>query len=351
MGVDVLVVTALPEELSAAKATAGSTWRERDGCLWGSYRTTGGRELSVVLARPTAMGGRVTGATAAALVDRLTPAAVAMCGVCAGNPASTALGDVVVAELVYGYDEGKWTERGFTGDHRQIPMDPDLVRAAQNLDPTRLSGHGPADAGQWLLERLHLGQDPRSHPARSRYFPAGTWAPGLARYEADGLITRRPDGSVALTDAGRTLVQRRLFDDVDGPRHLPFDVLVAPMASGNAVVADARIWASLAAMGMRKIAAVEMEGATIATIAHQARVPWLVVKGVMDHAGTAKDDRYKAFAATAAAEVMWSLLDALPHRRTPAGHGAAGRYRIDVHNAQGVQIGDHNTQHNTFGPA
>ena len=30
---------------------------------------------------------------------------------------------------------------------------------------------------------------------------------------------------------------------------------------------------------------------------------------------------------------------------------AAGKYQVLVHGSQGVQVGDHNTQHNTFGPA
>lgn len=30
---------------------------------------------------------------------------------------------------------------------------------------------------------------------------------------------------------------------------------------------------------------------------------------------------------------------------------AAGKYQVVVHGSQGVQVGDHNTQHNTFGPA
>jgi RIP homotypic interaction motif len=30
---------------------------------------------------------------------------------------------------------------------------------------------------------------------------------------------------------------------------------------------------------------------------------------------------------------------------------AAGKYQVVVHDSQGVQIGDHNAQHNLFGPA
>ncbi|WP_327011863.1 hypothetical protein OHA72_56730 [Dactylosporangium sp. NBC_01737] len=72
---------------------------------------------------------------------------------------------------------------------------------------------------------------------------------------------------------------------------------------------DGRIWQQLAAQGVRNITAVEMEAATIATIAHRRAIPWLVVKGVMDHAGMGKDDRYKTLAARCAAEVLYALLE------------------------------------------
>lgn len=106
-------------------------------------------------------------------------------------------------------------------------------------------------------------------------------------------------------------MQRRLYDDADGPQRLPFRVLAAPMASGSTVVADPDVWGRLKAMGMRKITAVEMEAATIATVAHDRGLAWLVAKGVMDHADTRKDDRYKKFAARASAQVMFALLERL----------------------------------------
>lgn len=42
----------------------------------------------------------------------------------------------------------------------------------------------------------------------------------------------------------------------------------------------------------------------------------------------------------AAAQAMMKLVDAAGSR--------AGKYTVDVRGSQGVQIGDHNTQHNTF---
>jgi hypothetical protein len=44
----------------------------------------------------------------------------------------------------------------------------------------------------------------------------------------------------------------------------------------------------------------------------------------------------------AAAQAVMRLVDA-------AG-SAAGKYRVMMHGSQGVQVGDHNTQHNIFGP-
>jgi nucleoside phosphorylase len=320
--IDVVIIAALPEELDAAR-TAGldagvERWQERDAggtpYLAGEYQV-GDRRLGLALARPTRMGGRVTAPTATALADLLSPSCLAMCGVCAGNPDITAPGDVVVAEVAYEYDEGRQTGSTFEGDHRQYPLDAAWTRVAQDFDPTGLSSYGRAtddEATIWFLERLHRRQDPRTHPARDRYFPHGTWQSRLEQLESAGRITFQPGEGWALTPAGTSFIQRVLYDDVDGPARLPFAVHVGPMASGSAVFRDEEVWQRLRGMGVRKVAALEMEAATIATVAHERRVPhWLVAKGVMDRADLTKDDRYKRFAARASAEVLYGLLGRL----------------------------------------
>jgi nucleoside phosphorylase len=340
--IDVLVIAALPEEFEAAKvAGLASTpagpgmlrWEECDRggvppFLRGEYRVDGKTRFTVALARPTQMGGRTTGPFAASLVYGIRPTCLAMCGVCAGNPADTALGDVVVGEPVYEWDEGKQSASGLEGDHRQFRLEPRWQRAAQDFLASSLPSYGDANEDEallWFLEQLHRGQQPRNHPARGKYFPTGTWQPRLARLEEQGLIRREPAGDAVLTRDGSDFVQRRLYDDVDGPQRLPFRVLTAPMASGSAVIADPDVWSRLKAMGMRKITAVEMEAATIATVAHEQGVPWLVVKGVMDHADTKKDDRYKQFAARASAQVMYALLE----RLAPVAMVSAGNPSIE----------------------
>jgi nucleoside phosphorylase len=330
--IDVLVVVALSDEFEAARevglANQGkrygvARWEERSvdstPFLWGRYRTEDGRRLSVALARSTRTGGRTTSPLTTVLTDRLRPTCLAMCGVCAGNPAETVPGDVVVAETAYQWDEGQ---------HRQVPLGQRWVRAAQDLDPTALAGYGPADPDEstlWLLEQLHAGQDPRRHHARRRYIGPGTWSARLDRLEADGLVTRDRSGRPELTRLGRARVRRRLDDRPDPPRRLPFEVVLGPMASGSATVADDTIWGRLAGTGVRTTAAVDTEAATIATVAEQLRVPdWLVVKGVTDSAGAPVDDRYRPFAARASAEVLFALLA----RHLPQRRGASRRTRL-----------------------
>jgi nucleoside phosphorylase len=352
--VDVLIVAALELEFEAAKSGI-TEWEPCDPggafpYLRGERPRADGRRFSVALARPIRMSGRHAGPTATALSERLKPRCLAMPGVCAGNPAKVALGDVVVAEMTYEYDEGKLTPDGFLGDLRPYPLDDRWIRAAQDLNPANLSSYGPAsepEVAGWLLERLYLGQEPTKHPAFRRYFPRGTWTPRTAALESSGHITR-DDPGWRLTTAGRSYIERVHYDDVDGPERLPFAVAVAPMASGSYVAKDGASWNRLRAMGVRTVAGLDMEAATIATVARTQRVPhWLVAKGVMDHADPKKDDRYKEFAARASAEVLYALLDQLAEPGPATGATATVR-GVDMRHAHGVQIGDYNIQHNTF---
>ena len=321
--VDVLISAAWRAEYDAARAVVGEArWREQDSGGSAPYLTTVHRGLSVALARPVRMGGRGTAPIVTTLTDLLRPRCLAMCGVCAGHPYETALGDVVVASQAYEWDEGKYTGSDFRPDPQQFPLDARWVRAAQEFDRTILPSYGAAtrdEADVWYLERLLRKVNPRKHTARDRYFPRGTWAAGLGRLHSQGLITEQ-GGAWALTGAGREHIKRILYLEPDGPDHLPFAVHVGPMASGSAVMAGRDTWERLTT-AHRSVLAVEMEAATVATVAYERQVPhWLVAKGVMDHADVHKDDRFKRFAARTSAEVLFALLGKL---MAPAGRPAA----------------------------
>jgi nucleoside phosphorylase len=338
----VLIITVLPMELDAAKAAGAALvpgaagvarWEQRSAgemapYLLGEFVGSGDVALSVALARSAHMGGRKVSPVTSRLVGELQPRCLAMSGVCAGNPARAALGDVVVPSLVYAFDEGKLTPTGFKGSHRQIPVDDRIIRAAQDLSAAELPSFRAATEEQaklWFLEQLLAGREPRNHPARDRYFSREKWRTVPPTYEREGLITRQ-GARWALTDAGRAHIEVALYDDVDGPDTLPFEVVVGPIATGNVVMERPEIWDELADMGVRDITGLEMEAAAIATVAQTEQVPFvLVAKGVMDHAAN-KDDRYKRFAAKASAEVLFALLAQIAEtiKRAPGeGAGAA----------------------------
>jgi nucleoside phosphorylase len=277
----------------------------------GSYVANGKELFRIALAKPTRTGAHRTTSLAATLVHHLRPRCLVMCGVCAGNPNYVALGDIIVSELTYQYDEGKVEADKFLGDHRQWPISHDWLRAAKALNAEELPSYGPPtsrDAEFWLLERLFEKDQPASHPARPRYFAEGDWRQTVERLENDGLI-RLAGASLLLTKEGISEVKRRMALDVDPPATLPIAIKTGPIASGNVVVKDGRTWDKLEKLGVRTILGLEMEGASIGEVAQTSGVEkWIVIKGVMDHADLKKNDRYKVFAARAAAEVMRQFL-------------------------------------------
>ncbi|MDX1047101.1 hypothetical protein GOL40_28055 [Sinorhizobium medicae] len=322
--IDVLVVTALKSEYDAArqvftktdKRTSGvGQWKKVRGdrpYIFGRYELTDQTSFVLALARSTRMGANATGSLAATLLDRLRPACLAMSGVCAGNPDEVALGDVVIGELAYAYDEGKRDADGFLGDHRQSPISEEWLRQAQDLEVGGLASFGPPtdeDAKYWLLERLYKGADPTKHPARTRYFREGEWKTTVQQLENDGLIDRTGK-EFRLLAAGQEFIEASLVYDIDPPAHLPFAIKVGPIASGNVVVKDGVTWDSLKRMGVRTVVGLEMEAAAIGIAARAAGVrQWIVVKGVMDHADPNKDDRFKSFGSRASAEVLAHFLE------------------------------------------
>jgi tetratricopeptide (TPR) repeat protein/nucleoside phosphorylase len=313
---DVLIICALKEELDALlEVSSGLTaaWIKIDGDPPYHTATFNGAAgpIRIAAARQTEMAGVAAAAVAVSLAARLKPRCLAMCGVCAGHPDDTDLGDVVIADRVFQHDNGKQKAGGFEGDLRTHVSDDRWLHAAQDLagPATRLHGYAgpePDAYSWWFLERLLTDR----HPLRSgfsRYFADERRAELLESLLERELVCLQGE-SFALTEKGRAAAQRRRVIHGTRAGTLPYRVHVGPIGSGNYVVADGGIWARLAEMGMRKILAVEMEAAAIGAIAHRHRLPFVVAKGVMDHGDKHKSDRFKEFAARASAEVLCEFL-------------------------------------------
>lgn len=82
---------------------------------------------------------------------------------------------------------------------------------------------------------------------------------------------------------------------------------VAPLATGSKVIEDERIFDRLSKTA-REVLGLEMEAHAIGAVAWDQQRRFLVMKGVMDHADSFKDDRFKAYAARASAECLIAFL-------------------------------------------
>jgi len=108
--IDVLVVTAADGEDQAVRKIFGEGW-ERIAPIppinffWHKITLISkkGRYFTVALVRSD-MGTDSAGPIAQKMVDTLRPNFIAMCGICAGRPKDTRLGDVIIASKVFRYD-------------------------------------------------------------------------------------------------------------------------------------------------------------------------------------------------------------------------------------------------------
>ncbi len=318
--IDAVVITALPEELDALLAVESGRvgeWSVVDGdprLHLASFETDGG-ELRLAAASATKMGGATTAQLGERLIGTLRPRSLAMCGVCAGHPGDTTLGDVVIAERVFHHDEGKRGADGLRGDVDSYRMTPTWLETAKALvGPARgLPGYaepGAEDGQWWLLEQLVARRDPLNSAAFRRFIPDERRAATLEQLERERKYIKITNkGKLSLTKQGRATIMRHLVVHGVAATQLPYHIHVGPMGSGNFVAADAVLWQWLAdSGGERKTLAIEMEAAAVGQVAHGHSLPFVVAKGVMDHADAHKRDTCKGFAARASAEVLCRFL-------------------------------------------
>ncbi|WP_437975326.1 pentapeptide repeat-containing protein [Sorangium sp. So ce295] len=328
--IDVLVVVALQDELEGvlAQGDGGAAgWRElRDLGGFRYYRrafsSARGGSLAVAAAWIGEAGQRTAAIRGQQLVSELDPACLAMCGICAGDPRKVALGDVIVADRLYSFDEGKRVappgkEAELLHDLRTFDLAAtwkmDAAFLARELDLAALSRERPPsrEAQQrWLLDALRAheaegGPPPVSHPDRRRACPG--WTARLKEAVKDGFAATK-GGALRLTEAGREkALEERLLHPDGPPADPPLSVHVGAVATLTAVVQDPGVWGDLQRM-VRGTLGLEMEGAAIGDLAGRCQKRSIFVKAVSDHADLAKDDSFRAFACRASAAVLLAFL-------------------------------------------
>ncbi|WP_437516737.1 phosphorylase family protein [Sorangium sp. So ce1099] len=349
--VDALVVTALQDELEAVLALGEGGrdgWREaRDPAGFPYYvrelPNDRGQPLRVAAAWSGRMGESAAAARAQGLIEELDPGCLAMCGICAGRRGEVSLGDVIVADRVYSYDEGKRVAPGGDGAgeffhdietynlERTWNMDAALFAREFERQAPLARERPPSKTSQawWLRHALYGSQveggpPPASLPERAARCPG--WAERIGELEAQGVL-RIGDGGLELTEAGVAQVRRDRVVHPDGPPPArPFRVHIGPIATGKAVQEDAGLFERLKPIG-RRVLGVEMEAAAIGYVAERLGRRSIIAKAVSDHGDHDKDDSFRAFACRASAEFLFAFLRRYlsPDLAARAGRGRALR--------------------------
>jgi len=328
---DVVILTAIELEYAAVKlveagAASGSRWVEEkhDGLPVALREFVGsnGRHLRIVVGRAPDMGKGSALTTLLPLVNALRPSCIAMCGVCAGRPGKTALGDVVVGERLYDYDAGKWKEVGFEADVRTYSLPaPWKIAAEQFQSKARFGSQSWWQARPmpyewqeaWVLIKLHEGiANPAALPESKERCPQWStvienlWTVGDVKPKTRSLTAKGKKRAAGVA------IQYPQFPDLSpGGEHMPFQLHVQPIGSGSAVREDVGVWGFITPH-MRKTLALEMEASALADIvrarAHHDPIEAVVMKGVMDFANHGRDDHFKDYAARASAECLIAFL-------------------------------------------
>jgi nucleoside phosphorylase len=346
VAVDVLLICALKDEYDQVlKVTDGLMplgWQEHPGPNgWivadGRFATSSGIPLNIQATHASQMGREQAQAIASRLIQAQPARCIAMSGICGGRRGKVTLGDVIFADRLWSYDTGKLTvedgEQRFQGDMLQYRPSSVWVQRMQHVaipPSTPWLLQRPAlpleHQEDWTLLRILAGDDPFQHPDFKTACP--DWSSVLNRlWKRKWLV----QDALELTPSGQQQANRlKLLYPHAFPEPSGFQVHVAPIATGAAVIEDAGIFPRLAD-SMRKTLGVEMEASALGALGEAYEIPVLVAKGVSDYGDQFKDDRYRQFAARASAECLIALLrnnaDLLPGllEAGAAAPGPAGR--------------------------
>jgi hypothetical protein len=200
--IDVLIVTAVPEEYAAVLAAGGgeAAWSTSEASTGvtvaaRSFDVAAG-SLRVAVTQALGMGGASAVMAAAELIEPHRVQCLAMCGVCAGKRGDVALGDVIIADRVWQYGAGK--------------------RKAETVGGTRVVKEEDIDTFQ--IRPLTWGQ----RAERFQVDPRAAWLKGRPRSPLTDPSRRGAGGLPSEGDRGRI---RRLHDPGPGRRRQPREVL------------------------------------------------------------------------------------------------------------------------------
>lgn len=174
---DFVIVTALEEERQVYMQLADKFESVvRKGMDFWDFQWEGKNGAIVCLPR---MGLVNATSITSRLLEHYSPAVICMSGICGGIGDSVHVGQLLITDLCWEYQSGKWSEEYFSAEPYQVDIDEDLRLHFSKViqDST-------------LIERLEQGFDDGDRPAKRHPAKLGIFATGSAVIASD----KRLDG-------------------------------------------------------------------------------------------------------------------------------------------------------------
>jgi nucleoside phosphorylase/CheY-like chemotaxis protein len=253
---DICLITALKDPEYKALCNAGVALDEPTMIDENTYvrrgkLTSKGRQLSVLTSHCSRMGSTESSLLTYKLINKFRPRIFGMTGICAGFEEKTIMGDVIIGNPVWDYVTSSRITVDLEGN-RTISVAPDY----QSLDQSVSARFDNLATDNTFLAEVYQGlpaDKPRSHPR----------------------------------------------------------ILVAPSASGPAVIADAAVFKDLRKDQHRSTIGLEMEAYGVYSAVRMTSRPrplFFSAKAVCDHATFLKEDRYQNYASYTSAAVAIEYL-------------------------------------------
>lgn len=258
---DVLVLTALPVELHAARTAFGiddetpSAKTNIGQIHWRAQIPTGKGGLATCTIATFGTAGNVdAAASTASLLAEFKPKLVVMIGIAAGMRSKVALGDVVISDRVVAYEGAALVEGG--GSQAR----PEMFRPAYSVQQDVTNYLSSRESVKVRLERAWRAQ--------GLHFPQSSVA-GEVSNDTMPKPSTIASGEKLLRDPGKFMQLRELHG---------------------------------------KVESAEMEAAGIFAACYQANVDAVVIRGISDFGDSTKDNQFHDLAAKAAAIVAADMV-------------------------------------------
>ncbi len=242
-------------------------------------------------------------------IDVLHPTYIAMAGFCAGNNDKVSLGDVVVADTMYRFGEGKETDTVLLPEINAYRISAQLKQKIQRFgnDWIRtINLDKPIDYGKQKYDILkdinELDPDCKIKPREkwdSNEYPN---FPDILKEMLENEWVSNECGDLYVLPKGRNEIQKLFQTEYwSGYQEKETSVVIGPMACGDNVEQKTDIFTSLETEYDRKTVALDMESHSLGILSSNNGNKCIVAKGVGDYAGLhkKKQNRYIEYASAA----------------------------------------------------